>query len=97
MRIGTQFDHEFYLVFLVRFNSDVAHIFTEQVFKKKLAGRWVSRALTETQKQTHLKIVQEHLKWFRREGENFFNQIIAIDETWLRDFEPELKFQSNDV
>ncbi len=48
-------------------------------------------ALTDAQKQTHLKIVQEHLKQFRRERENFLNQIIVISETWIWDFKPELK------
>ncbi len=41
-------------------------ILTEHLFKKKVAVWWVPHALTETQKQTRLKITQEHLKWFKR-------------------------------
>ncbi len=40
------------------------------------------------------KIVQEHLKRLRR-GENVLNTIIAIDETRIWDFDPELKSQNN--
>ncbi len=46
-------------------------ILTEHLCKNKVAAWWVAHALTDTQKQTHLEIVQEHLKQFRREGENF--------------------------
>ena len=30
------------------------------------------------------------------EGDQFINRIIAIDETWLRNYEPELKSQSSE-
>ena len=30
------------------------------------------------------------------EGENFLNGIVAIDETWIRSYEPELKRQSSE-
>ncbi len=59
-----------------------------------MAVWWVTYALTDMQKQTCLKTVQEHLKWFRK-GENFLNWVMAIDEIQIQDFEPELKFQNN--
>jgi hypothetical protein len=33
---------------------------------------------------------------FNFEGQAFLYRIVAIDETWVKDFEPELKSQSND-
>jgi hypothetical protein len=33
---------------------------------------------------------------FNVEGQAFLYRIVAIDETWVRDFEPELKSQSNE-
>ena len=33
---------------------------------------------------------------FGIEGPAFLHRIVAIDETWLRDFEPELKSESNE-
>ncbi len=61
--------------------TTVHRILTEHVFKKKGAVWQVPYALTDMQEQIHLKIVQEHLKWFRREGEDLLNQIIAVHET----------------
>jgi len=33
---------------------------------------------------------------FHKEGNEFLQKVVAIDETWIRDFEPELKSQSNE-
>jgi len=33
---------------------------------------------------------------FNVEGQAFLYRIVAIDETWVRDFEPDLKLQSNE-
>ncbi len=56
--------------------------------EKKKFGWWVPYALIDTQKQIYLKIVQEHLKRFKK-GENFLNRIVAIEEIWIQDFVPE--------
>ncbi len=69
----------------------VHHILTEHLLKKKVAEWWVPHVLTDTQKQTCLEITREHLKRFRREGENFLNLIIAVEETGIWDYVPELK------
>ena len=39
-------------------------------------------------------LAEELLRRYEAEGEQFLNRIVAIDETWIRDFEPELKSQS---
>ncbi len=69
-------------------------ILSKHLFKNKVAVWSVLHALTDIQKRTCLKIPQEHLKWFRR-GEHFLNRIIAFNETWIWDFDSELKYQSN--
>jgi len=43
-----------------------------------------------------LEITQKLLHIFREEGNEFLQKVVAIDETWIRDFEPELKSQSSE-
>ncbi|KAJ4451251.1 hypothetical protein ANN_02712 [Periplaneta americana] len=35
------------------------------------------------------------LHWYQREGDDFLGRIVAMDETWTRSYEPNLKRQSN--
>jgi len=39
---------------------------------------------------------QQLLQRFREEGNEFLQKVVAIDETRIRDFEPELKSQSSE-
>ena len=41
-----------------------------------------------------MKLVRIHPEMHQNEGENLLNNIITIDETWIRAYEPELKRQS---
>jgi hypothetical protein len=52
--------------------------------------------LTAEQKQTRLEISKLVKQRFNVEGQTFLYRIVATDETWVRDFEPELKSQSNE-
>jgi hypothetical protein len=52
--------------------------------------------LTAEQKQKRLEIATLLKQIFNVEGQAFLFRIVAIDETWVRDFEPELKSQSNE-
>jgi len=46
------------------------------------------------QKAAHKRVAEE-LPWrYEAEGEQFLNRIVAIGETQIRDFEPQLKSQS---
>ncbi|VVC29804.1 Transposase, type 1 [Cinara cedri] len=63
--------------------------------KRKIAARWVPHFLSPEQKDTREDICRELLSRYENEKETFLDHIIAIDETWIRDFEPELKSQSN--
>jgi hypothetical protein len=38
---------------------------------------------------------EELLRRYEAEGEQFLSRIVAIDETWIQDFEPQLKSQSS--
>ena len=54
----------------------------------------VPDALTEQQKWCRYESYRIHLERYQNEGENLLNNIFTIDETWVRDNEPELKRQS---
>jgi hypothetical protein len=68
---------------------------TKDLEKKKCARR-VSRCLTAEQKQKRLEIATLMKQRFNVEGKVFLYRIVAVDETWVKDFEPELKSQSNE-
>ena len=59
----------------------------------KIASKWVPHALTEQQKWCSYETCRIHLERYQN-GENLLNNVIAIDETWVRAYEPELKRQS---
>ena len=50
--------------------------------------------MTTEQKQKCLDIATWLKEIFSVEHQVFLHQIVALDETWIRDFEPELKSQS---
>ena len=52
--------------------------------------------LTAEQKQKSLYIATCGKKIFDVETEAFLRRIVAIAETWIRDFQPELKSQPNE-
>jgi len=79
-----------------------AYISTASVFrnvsqtlqKRKVAAMWVPHQLREEKKAAR-KRVAEMLRRYDAEGGQFLNRIVATDETWIRDFEPQLKSQSS--
>ncbi len=60
---------------------------------KKVTTQWAPQMLFPVQKQ-HMELCQKHLTHYEKEGIVFLQWTIAIDETWVRNFEPELKSQS---
>jgi len=74
--------------------ASVFRIVTETLQKRKVAAKWVPHHLSEEQKAARKRVAEELLRRYEAEGEQFLNRIVAIDETWIRDFEPELKSQS---
>ena len=59
---------------------------------RKIAAKWVPHALIEQKKWRRYETCI-HLEWYQN-GENLLNNIITIDETWVRAYEPELNRQS---
>jgi len=71
-------------------------ILTERLHKRRIAARWFPHDLSEEQKCRRLEITQQLLHRFREERNEFLQKMVAIDETWIRDFEPELKSHSSE-
>jgi len=69
-------------------------ILTERLHKRRNAARWVPHDLSGEQKCRRVEIAQHLLYRFREEVNNFLQNVVAIDEMWIRDFEPELKSKS---
>ena len=59
-----------------------------------MCARWVPKELTEEHKRKCLDVCSQHLGRYREEGDNFLQQIVAVDETWVHHYEPESKWQS---
>ena len=60
----------------------------------KVCARWVSKELTEERKRKRLDFCSQHLARYREVGDNFLQQIVTGDETWIYHYEPESKRQS---
>jgi len=75
--------------------DSVLRIVTQTLQKRKDAAKWVPRQLSEEQKAARNRVAEELLRRYEAEGEQYLNRIVAIDETWIRDFEPQLKSQSS--
>ena len=75
--------------------SSAYRILTERFHKRRITALWVPHDLSEEQKCRRVEIAQPLLHRFR-EGDEFLQKLVATDETWIRDFEPELKSQSSE-
>ena len=71
-------------------------ILTRHLRMRRVAARWVPHYLTRAQMTDRVEIAQTHLNRHENEGDQFINRIVAIDKTWLRSYEPELKSQSSE-
>jgi len=60
----------------------------------KVCSKWVPKELTEDHKRKRLDVCSRHLARYREEGDNFQQQIVTGDETWIHHYEPESKRQS---
>jgi len=75
--------------------ASVFRIVTQTLQKRKVAVMWVPHQLSEEQKAARKMVAEELLRRYEAEGAQFLNRIVATDETWIRDFEPQLKSQSS--
>lgn len=67
----------------------------QEINAKKVKSRWCPHELTERQRQARKNIAGKHLARYQRES-GFLNKIIAIDETWLKSYDPEDSKQSSE-
>jgi len=74
--------------------TSVYRIGTQTLQDRNVAANWVPHQLSEEQKAARKRVAEELLRRYEA-GEQFLNRIVAIDETWIRDFEPQLKSQSS--
>jgi len=75
--------------------ASVFRIVTQILQKRKVAEKWVPHQLSEEQKAACQRVAEELLRRYEPEGVQYLNRIVAIDETWKRDFEPKLKSHSS--
>jgi hypothetical protein len=54
---------------------------------RKVASRWVPYTLTRYHKELRANYSTEHLNRYDSDPE-FINRIIAIDETWIKSYDP---------
>ena len=71
-------------------------ILTSSLNMRCIAARWVPHCLSDDQKTDRMDIAKTLLKRYIKKGEHFLNRRVAIDETWIRSYEPELKRQSSE-
>lgn len=74
--------------------SVVYEIVTERLHYRKLCSRWVPKMLTEVHKTKRLGSALSFLSRYDEEGDDFLNQIVTGDETWVAYVTPESKQQS---
>ena len=72
--------------------TSVFHTLTNDLNKRKISARWIPHCLTTEHKKKHLDIATLLKERFYVGDQTILCRIVAIAETWIRDFEPELKF-----
>jgi transposase len=75
--------------------ASVFRIVTQTLQKTKVAANLVPHQLSEEQKAARKRVAEKLLRVYEAEDEKFLNRVVPIDETWIRDFEPQLKSQSS--
>jgi histone-lysine N-methyltransferase SETMAR len=75
--------------------ASVFRIMTQTLQRRKVAAKWIPLHLSEELKAARKRVTEELLQRYEAEGEQFFNKIVAIHETRIRDFEPQLKSNSS--
>ena len=63
----------------------------------KLAAHWISHEISEVQHWQRYAVAQALLDRYQRKGDAFLGRIVAMNETWTRSYEPNLKRQSNQL
>ncbi len=74
--------------------GSVHSIIRNRLGMKKVSSRWVPHQLTSAKIERRRNVATDLLSRFEEEGNDFISKIVAIDETWIRSYEPEMKTQS---
>ena len=77
-------------------HGSVHRILMEHLQMRKIAARWVPQMLLESEKHQHVNIARKLLKRYGEDGDEMLQRNVAIDETWIQSFEPELKHQGSE-
>lgn len=72
-------------------HGSVHKIITEQIKFHKVCARWVPCLLTEEHKRKHFESGFEFLQRYQKEGNQFLDKIVTVDETWSHSFSLETK------
>lgn len=72
------------------FLRSVQHTITKDWKMRRVAGKFVPRLLTADQKQTRVNAARDLLYYLEIDGD-FFYKIIAGDELWCYEYDPEMK------
>jgi transposase len=75
------------LVYETQFSKSSLLRLLKEIGAKKIRSRWCPKELTARQMQARMNIAGKHLARYQRES-GFLNKIIAIDETWLKSYDP---------
>ena len=67
----------------------------KEIGARKIMSRWVPHELTTLQKEARHAIAGKHLARYQREA-GFLNKIIAIDETWVKSYDPKDQRQTSE-
>ncbi|EGI60232.1 PREDICTED: putative uncharacterized protein FLJ37770 [Acromyrmex echinatior] len=73
----------------------VHEIVTENLQMRKVCAKIVPKVLTEDQKELRVSRCQELLDLIQKEPD-FLNSVVTGDETWMFEYDPESKRQSNE-
>ena len=57
----------------------------------KVSARWLPHRLTPEQAELRLTTATQLLYRYDSEGQDFLERIIAVSETWIRSYEPEMR------
>ena len=72
----------------------VQTILTDILGVSKLSARWVPRMLTDDQNRSRLDISRFLLSRYEDDPDDFINQVVTQDETWVHHSNTESKMQS---
>ena len=61
---------------------------------RKVSARWLPHCLTPEQAEHCLTVATQLLYRYDSERQDFLERIVAINETWIRSYEPEMRRQS---